>query len=155
MPASKAQRALTAERRSKAITMRVAGVDWETIASHLGYASRGAACTDVDRALAARVAEQTRNVDVLREAELLRLDRLQAGVWAQAVAGDTKAVDAALKIIDRRCKLLGLDPPQRHEVVTLDAVEAEIRRLSAELEFVGPVEAGPAAGTAPTAPHPG
>lgn len=133
MPASKAQRAATAERRGKAVAMRLAGLDYETIANRLGYASRGAACQDITRALEANVAEQNRNADVLRQEELQRLNRLQAGVWQAAVSGDTKAVDTALRIIDRRCKLLGLDAPVRHEVVTLDAIDAEIRRLTAEL----------------------
>lgn len=133
MPASKAQRAATAERRGKAIAMRLAGLDYETIAQRLGYASRGAACQDITRALEANVAEQNRSADVLRQEELQRLNRLQAGVWQAAVSGDTKAVDTALRIIDRRCKLLGLDAPVRHEVVTLDAIDAEIRRLTAEL----------------------
>jgi len=137
MRASKAQRAATAERRSKAVAMRLAGIDYDTIAARLGYAGRGAAYTDITRALEANVAEQNRNSDVLRQEELQRLDRLQAGVWAAAAAGDTKAVDTALRIIDRRCKLLGLDSPQRVEVISLDAVDAEIRRLNAELASSG------------------
>ncbi len=144
MPASKAQRAATAERRAKAVALRLAGVDYDTIADRLGYASRGAAYTDITRALEANVAEQQRGADLLRQEELARLDRLQAGVWQAATGGDSRAVDTALRIIDRRCKLLGLDAPVRHEVVTMDAVEAEIARLSAEL---GRNETGPAAGT--------
>lgn len=133
MAASKAQRAATAERRSKAVAMRLAGIDYDTIAQRLGYSDRGAAHKDISRALEQNVAELSRNADVLRQEELQRLDRLQAGVWAAAAAGDTKAVDTALKIIDRRCKLLGLDAPQRVEVVTLDMVDTEIRRLTSEL----------------------
>jgi hypothetical protein len=133
MPASKAKRAEVAERRSKAIAMRLAGMDYDTIAKRLGYYNRGAAYNDITAALEQNVAEQNRNADVLRQEELQRLDRLQAGVWTAAASGDTKAVDTALRIIDRRCKLLGLDAPVRHEVVTMDAVESEIRRLSEEL----------------------
>ncbi len=144
MPASKAQRAATAERRAKAVALRLAGVDYDTIADRLGYYNRGAAYNDITRALEANVAEQQRGADILRQEELARLDRLQAGVWQAAVSGDTRSVDSALRIIDRRCKLLGLDAPVRHEVVTMDAVEAEIARLSAEL---GRNETGPAAGT--------
>lgn len=142
MPASKAQRAATAERRSKAVAMRLAGIDYDTIATRLGYSDRGAACKDINRALEANVAEQNRQADVLRQQELQRLDRLQAGVWTAAASGDTKAVDTALRIIDRRCKLLGLDAPQRHEVVSMDAVDAAIRALNAEL---GRTETGEAA----------
>lgn len=113
--------------------MRLAGVDYETIAERLGYPSRGAACTDITRALEQAVAEQRHDLEVLRQQELARLDRLQAGVWAAAVAGETKSAETALKVIDRRCRLLGLDAPQRHEVVTMSVIDAEIARLEAEL----------------------
>lgn len=133
MPASRAQRAATAERRGKAVAMRLAGLDFETIATRLGYADRAAAHKDITRAMETSIAEMSRNADVLRQEELARLDRLQAGVWTAAAAGDPKAVSTVLQIIDRRCRLLGLDAPQRVEVVSLDAVDAEIRRLTAEL----------------------
>jgi hypothetical protein len=41
--------------------------------------------------------------------ELARLDALQDAVWDQAMTGDTKAVDSALKVINMRAKLLGLE----------------------------------------------
>ena len=134
MPPSKAQRAKTAARRNQAIALRLAGASWDDIARQLGYASRGAACTDVTRALEQYVTEGRVSAEVLREQELRRLDRLQATLWPQALQGDTKVIETVLRIIDRRCRILGLNAPERHEVVTLDAVEAEIRRLSAELE---------------------
>src|SRR5690349_20330561 len=102
MPASKAQRARTAERRSKAIALKLAGAEWDQIATSLGYADRGAACKDDTRALEAYVAEGRAGAEVLRETELLRLDRIQRGLWPQAVAGDTKAADTVLRVIDRR-----------------------------------------------------
>lgn len=135
MPASRAQRTKTAERRSQAVQLRIAGADWETIARTCGYASRGAACTDVNRALEVATAEQQRNVDVLRHMELARLDRLQRAFWAAAIGGGEGATEAArtvLGIIDRRCKLLGLSAPAKLEVVTLGAIEAEIARLESE-----------------------
>ena len=133
MGTSRAQRAATAQRRTQAIALRLAGVDFESIATRLGYASRGAECTDINRALEQSLAEQARDGEVLRQAELLRLDRLQAGVWTQALAGDPRSAEVALKVIDRRCKLLGLDAPARVELMTMGAIEAEIERLSAEL----------------------
>lgn len=133
MPASRAQRTKTAERRSQAVQLRIAGADWETIARTCGYASRGAACTDVTRAMENATAEATRNADVLRHMELARLDRLQQAFWAQAIKGDNDAARTVLGIIDRRCKLLGLSAPAKVEVVTLGAIEAEIARLEGEL----------------------
>lgn len=111
MPASKAQRAKTAERRNKAIQLRLAGAEWEQIATSLGYAGRAAACKDVTRALQASMAEQQVSADVLRETELLRLDRLQRGLWPAAAAGDTRSADTVLRIIDKRIQLRGLNVP--------------------------------------------
>ncbi len=145
MPASKAQRTKTAERRSQAVQMSLAGADWETIARALGYASRGAACTDVTRALELATAEMTRNTDVLRHVELARLDRLQRAFWARAIGGGEGSIDAArtvLGIIDRRCKLLGLSAPTRLEFVTLGAIEAEISRLEGEQAALGALGPG-------------
>lgn len=109
MPASRAQRAKTAQRRTQAIALKLAGAEWQQIADTLGYSDKAAACKDVTRALETYVAEGRQGAEVLRETELLRLDRLQRGMWPQAVAGDTRAADTVLKVIDRRMRLLGLD----------------------------------------------
>jgi hypothetical protein len=137
MPASKAQRTKTAERRAKAVSMKIAGADWDTIAEALGYASKGAACTDVTRALEAATAEQQRNAEVLLYLELARLDRLQRAFWPAALKGDEGAARTVLGCIDRRVKLLKLEPPQRHEVITLGAIEAEIRDLEQQMDARG------------------
>jgi hypothetical protein len=109
MPASKVQRAATAERRNKAIAMKLAGADWALIATSLDYSGPAAACKDVTRAMEASLAAQVRNAELLRHQELLRLDRLQRGLWTRAVAGDHKCADTVLRVIQTRIKLLGLD----------------------------------------------
>ena len=143
MPASKAQRAATAARRAQAISLRLAGVDYETIAAKLGYASRAAAYVDIDRALAANKAEEDAAKETLREVEAMRLDRLQAAVWSDATKGDTRSVDSALKIIAQRCRLLGLDAPTRTRIeivdedvarMLVDQLEADFARLTADID---------------------
>lgn len=116
MPASKKQQARTAERRAKAIALHLAGMDWQAIADRLGYASRGAAYTDVTRALERQQEEEAEQVALARHTELQRLDRLQAAVWFPAMKGDVKAAEVALRVIDRRLKLRGLDAPRRVSV---------------------------------------
>ena len=133
MPASPEQRARTAERRRQAADLRRAGVDMETIARQLGYAGAAAVSKDLARALAAAAALHPTEVELLRQQELDRLDRLQAALWRRAMNGDAKSAETVLKIIDRRCRLTVPDVPQRHEVLTMGAIEAEIARLSAEL----------------------
>lgn len=157
MPASKAQRANTAERRKKAITLRLAGMDWQSIADQLGYSTRGAAWTDVTRALEANLAEQTQAADTLREVESLRLDRLQAAAWPSAVKGDLKAIETVLKVIDRRAKLHGLDHPVRTEVTGADggplAVStADPDRLAALIAATSRLETDRPANTATSTP---
>lgn len=133
MPPSKAQRARTAQRRTQAIALKLAGAEWQQIADTLGYADRGAACKDVTRALETYVAEGRAGAEVLRETELLRLDRIQRGLWPQAVAGDTRAADTVLKVIDRRMRLLGLDvPPDVEEQIRRQVVE----RIAAQMFVV-------------------
>lgn len=121
------------DRQTKAVALRLAGLDFQAISEQLGYNNRSQAVADVQKAISARVEDGTRSIDELREVELLRLDRLQAATWAQALTGDHKAIDQTLKIIDRRCKLLGLDAPERHEVVTIDWLDTQIRELQATI----------------------
>lgn len=170
MPASRAKRADTAKRRTEAVQMRMAGASYQAIADALGYNTRGAACQDVARALEAAVAEQTRSVEAYREEELQRLDLLLAEAWAilkrdhvtvshgrivrddleQPILDDgptLSAIDRILKIQERRAKFLGLDAPTKVEAITVDALDAEIAKLAAELESS---EAREAEGASPT-----
>ena len=41
--------------------------------------------------------------------ENLRLDELQDGIWDKALGGDSRAVEIAIKVLERRAKLHGLD----------------------------------------------
>lgn len=158
MPASRAQRAKTAERRRQAVEMRIAGATLDTIAEQLGYADRAAAHKDITRALEANVAELVQPVEVLRETELQRLDVLWADAWAilkrehitvsngRVVFDDRtgeplpdhtpvlQAITALLRIQERRAKYLGLDSPVKVEAITIDSIDAAIAKLVAELE---------------------
>lgn len=135
MPASKAQRAATAQRRAQAIALRLAGMDYQTIAERLGYADRGAASKDVYRALEANLEAEAAAAATLRELEVQRLDRMQAAAWAKAAKGDLKAIETVLKIIDRRARLLGLDRPARTEITGADGGPLQIEAVDlAELE---------------------
>lgn len=137
MPPSRAKRAQVAQRRTQAIQLRLAGADWEQIAKTLGYSDKGSACKDVTRALEQAVAEQNESAEVLRETELQRLDRLQRGHWASAIAGDTRAADTVLKITDRRMKLLGLDvSPDVEERIRREAMARISMQMSVVMRLV-------------------
>jgi hypothetical protein len=99
------------ERGVQALTLRLAGVDWSTIADRLGYDDPADA---LDAATA--VADTQYDglpMDPLRVLEVLRLDRLQAAVWKDAMKGDLGAVSTALNISDRRIRMLRLNQRSR------------------------------------------
>lgn len=93
----------------RAHQMRREGVPWWDIAEELGITEQVAARLVSDRiAAAAELVDQGQRRTLLTM-ELDRLDQLQRAVWADAIGGDTRAVETALKIIDKRARLLGLE----------------------------------------------
>ncbi|MFJ4413005.1 hypothetical protein [Streptomyces sp. NPDC088925] len=76
-----------------------------------------AACKDVRTALAERITELDEQVDELRAVEVERLDRLFFVAYRKAVReGELPAIDRALRVMERRARLLGLDAPERREI---------------------------------------
>lgn len=149
----------TAERDAAACRLRAQGLTYPDIARELGFGNAGHAYQSVQRALVAIVQEPA---EELRRIELDRLDML----WRTAleVMRDTHlmtqhgrvvefrgvplkdpgpklaAIDRLLKVMERRARLLGLDSPKQVEIFTLEAVQAEIARLEAELALTSQLE---------------
>lgn len=76
--------------------------------------------------------------DELRRIEGERLDRLFEVAFAKATGDGDRAlvaIDRCLTIQARRAALLGLDAPIRIEehVISEDAIDAEVRRLSEQM----------------------
>ena len=117
------EKALTAiERQIHAVELRKQGCGFQEIADRLGYAGPSGAHKAVMSALKRMVQEPT---DELRKLELERLDAMLNSLWP-SIIGDVKyrprAVEVALKIMDRRASLMGLDAPRQvedHRTVTL------------------------------------
>lgn len=116
-----------ADRTRQALELRMAGYTYDAIAEQLGYRNRSGAYLAVDRALKATLREPA---DHVRELEQDRLDRLQRGVWDDAIKGDSFKVDRVLKIMERRADLLGLDAPKKVAGTTPDGKQpAPITRI--------------------------
>ncbi|MEE1838199.1 hypothetical protein [Streptomyces sp. SP17KL33] len=101
------------ERAVQALTLRLAGVDWPTIADKLGLDDAADALES-----ASEVADTQYDglpLDPLRVLEVLRYDRLQAAVWKDAMKGDLGAVSAVLNISDRRIRALRLNQRSRDD----------------------------------------
>jgi hypothetical protein len=142
----------TAKRDADAARLRAEGKTYDQIAEALDFSDRSLARRSVERALAAVVREPA---DELRQLELIRLDAL----WVEAVkvmttehitvnngrvievdgvplkddAPTLQAIDRLLKIMERRAKLVGLDSATKVEVLSVDALDREIAKLTAEL----------------------
>jgi hypothetical protein len=138
MPRKLSDRTIKANlRRGQAIDLRLAGRNWQQIADELGYASKGAAFTDVDRAIEKAVkvpAEQYVNEEVAR------LDDLLGTVYPLAKAGDLGAFDRVLALMRQRSKYLGLDKlPPSAEIATMDG------RVTITFATPAPAGGGPSA----------
>lgn len=107
----------------QALALRKTGATYEQIAAHLGYSNRQSANRAVLRLLAAHEAE---NVADLRTLENMRLDDLLFAVYKAAKSGDLGAIDRALRIMERRAKLLGLDAPVKQEISGTDGAPLSI-----------------------------
>lgn len=148
----------------RALELRRRGLNYSQVAAEMGYRSQSSAYEAVQRALADSArepADEVRRIEAERLDELTRhlnrvlvtrhytvtqsgkivthpetgLPLLDDGPVIQAVAG-------LVRIAERRAKLLGLDAPTKHEVITMDAIEAEIRKLEAQVGDAGRAEAG-------------
>lgn len=127
-----------AERRARAVNLRREGLTLREVADELDV-SVYTAWNDIQTAIRDIPKEEA---DLLRQQEADRLDALQRAVWDAALAGDLPAVDRALKIIERRCRLLGLDAPTRIEYPAVDLdLDAAVRDLVAAAQGK-PVEGG-------------
>jgi hypothetical protein len=89
--------------------LRAAGFSYRQIGKQLGFSGQ-AAWLSINSALA-RTAPKASDTD--RELEIQRLDTLFAAIYASATSGSLAAIDAALGIMDRRARLLGIDAPGR------------------------------------------
>lgn len=106
-------KALTAaERMAKAVELRKAGHTFQHIADELGYKNPSGAHNAVMSALRKTLQEPT---DELRKLEIERLDAMLNALWPQIMARNAysaRAVEVALKVMDRRANFLGLDAPK-------------------------------------------
>lgn len=97
------------------LEMRVAGWTPEQIAKSLGVSRRR-----VRNILSAQLERARRRTnetaDELLQLELKRLDRYLKSLEDRIDRGDVKAVEAALKVSERRARLAGLDAPDKSEV---------------------------------------
>lgn len=104
------------------------------IAEHVGV-SVGTVHNDVQAIKARWKAHHAEKYDAFVAEELQKCIALERALWPRAMAGDGGAADRVLRTMHHRAKLLGLYAPTQETVtvITEDAVDAEIRRLTEKL----------------------
>jgi transcriptional regulator len=99
---------VSAERKVKALELRKAGVSYRAIGDNLGVSKQAAHAMvkGVLEELGSELAETGKQVLHL---ELARLDEMTFKIWPDVRRGDHEAIKIALRICERRSRLLGLE----------------------------------------------
>jgi len=111
------------------LALRLAGAGYDEVADALGLTSAQVARDHAEKALEARAWDDVQGRDRMRAENGARLERLLRGVWAKATNPDhpehLAAVKVAREVIDRHCRLYGLDAPSEVIVHTPTATEID------------------------------
>lgn len=123
-----------AERQFFAFKLRQAGASYRDIGRKLGV-SRMSAHRYVKSVLDEFNRKTALEVEAYRRLECERLDRILERIWEGVEAGNPKAVNAAMRNIEIRMKLLGLDRASHPAIAELDALKILVKAgwLSEEL----------------------
>jgi hypothetical protein len=114
-----AAQAQAAERRRQAFELRKAGASYEEIGRLLGVKKQSAHAM-VHKTLAGLRAQTEEIAEDVRSLELHRLDALLKGLWPKASQGAPLAVEKALKVMERRAKMTGIDLPDKFAATNPD-----------------------------------
>ena len=107
-----AKQAEIIERQRQALELRKSGASLRSIGNSLGV-SHIQARNDIEAALELARAEVTEDAIKLRALEVERLDGMLLAIASAVRQGHLGAIDRALRIMERRAKLLGLDMPTK------------------------------------------
>lgn len=120
------------ERMAKALQLREQGGTYEQIGRVLGI-SLSRAYQDIEEALKEITREPAEHV---LKVELRRLDRLWQVAYQESLKGDMKAMDRAIKIMERRARYLGLDSPQQLKIASEEVdLDAAMNRIMEAAEY--------------------
>jgi hypothetical protein len=90
------------------LQLRMMGLTYAQIAETVGYADRAAAFNAVSDELNRQAVDGLESRNAAVAVGLARLDKLLAGLWEFAEAGDVAAVDRVLAIEKRRAEIADL-----------------------------------------------
>ena len=106
---------LAEERRVKCLEYRKAGLSYREIGQRLNI-QHSAAYKHVKKALSRLREDVHEQAEDLRTLEMERADKLFFLAYKAALNGDLSAIDKAIRVMERRAKLCGLDEATRTEI---------------------------------------
>lgn len=118
------------ELERKVMELRVKGTTFTKINSLLNITN---ASSVFRRAIQRDANVEFRRQEALRLEES-RLDQLQEGIWGRALNGEPRAVEVALKVLERRARLLGLDFADGISAKLVEVEQAKVVLLATALE---------------------
>jgi hypothetical protein len=129
-------------KQSLAMRLRVKGYDYATIAEKMGLGSNASAAYQI--VLRGIRTVRLESAEEMRDVEITRLDSLNALGWKAiqraSRRGDTKGVATALnalvRLSDRRAKLMGLDAPVKYDLLMSEARKMASQLNMPETEFM-------------------
>lgn len=108
--------------------LRLQGYSYGQIADSCGYASASGAYEAYVRARK-KIDDVIIDTKEQRDLAISRMDRLLQAVWDRADNGYLPAIDRALKIEERRARILGIDAPEKLVTVNQDANRLNIEKV--------------------------
>lgn len=140
-----------AEKHATAMELRKMGHTFRSIAKTMGVNVHTA--YDWVQAELIELREKTReDAESVRDLEMERLDDLLEATWSNAMSGDPQAIMSAIRIMERRAKLLGLDAPEKHSFVGALVTPEEAAKMSEDQIRARVVELLSSAGSLPPKP---
>ena len=97
---------------------------------------------DLQRAMESRFPDMDANREAYRALEVARCDELQSRYYAQALQGNTKALEATLRLMAHRSRLLGLDQTRDAQIdpKMVEEFAKFVRALNDAISFICPGE---------------
>jgi hypothetical protein len=111
------KKAELAERRELVAANLLAGVKYRQMAKKFDV-SLGTIANDVKQILKAWHTETNRDTEEWATLEAARLDSMLQSIWKEVMDGNTQYMDRALRIMERRARLLGLDKPIQTDITS-------------------------------------
>jgi len=115
------------QRRNMVAANLLSGLSYREMANALDV-SIGTIANDVNALIKEWGRENIERISLHQHLQHARLNRLLNAVWKKATEGELASIDRAIRIEERRSRLLGLDAPSRFQINPSELTDEQIIR---------------------------